>query len=329
MHSWIRRRIVLAAPGIFAAYAATAQPKVRRVGVLSPRARATPSNPEPLYDGFTQGMRELGYVDGKNIAIEWRFAEGRPERFPGLAAELVRLNVEVILTGGQAPTRALQLATTSIPIVTGALNDPVGSGFAKSLARPGGNITGLSLVSVDVTPKQLELLKELLPKLSTVGVLLNPDNTSLLGLVSGVRAAAEKMGIAVRAVEANSVTQIEQAFASLARDRVDGTIVLPDTYLLGQARPIAGSALKHRMPTIFGIREFVVAGGLMSYGQNIFEFYRRAAVFVDKILKGAKPAELPFEQPTQIHFALNRKTANSLGLKPSRDLLFRLDELIE
>ena len=327
-----RRRVVLAlGTGAFAPLAAFAQQQtnVRRIGFLGVRSRSTPSNPDVYYDAFVQGMRELGYVEGKNLVIEWRFADGKYERLPGLAAELVQMKVEVIVTHGTPPTQMAQRATSTIPIVTAVVADPVSSGFAASLARPGGNITGLSDITLDVSPKRIELLKIIMPTLSHVAILLNPGNLAHPGTLKIVQAAAQQLRIMVLPVDALAPEDIERGFATMKRERAGAVIVASDGFFLGQGRKIAELAVKHRMPSMFPYRENVMAGGLMSYGQNLADLYRRAATYVDKILKGTKPGELPIEQPTRIHLAINRKTAKALGLKIPQELLLRADEVIE
>ena len=311
--------------------ASFAQPpgKVWRIGFLAPLSRSTPSRPDVYYDAFVQGIRELGYVEGKNLAIEWRFADGKFERLPGLAAELVRVNVDVIVTHSTPATQALQRATSTIPIVFAVAVDPVGSGFAASLARPAGNITGLSVIDVDLGPKRLELLKTMLPALSRVAVLVNPGSSVRAAIVRSVQAAGQHAGIKVLPVDARTPEEIERGFVIMAQERAEGVIIADDAFSRGQRRQIADLAVKNRMPAITPWREYVAAGGLMSYRQNIADSFRRAATYVDKILKGAKPGELPIEQPTRIHLAINRKTANLLGMKISPELLLRADEVIE
>ena len=316
----------LAAPlGAFAQQ----QAKVRRIGFLAVRFRSTPSNPEVYYDAFVQGMRELGYAEGKNLVIEWRFADGKVERLPDLAAELVRANVELIVTHGTQATQAAQRATSKIPIVTAAVGDPVGTGFAASLARPGGNITGLSSMTADLTAKQIEFLMTIMPKLSRVAFLVNSTNPASADYVKSAETIARQSGLKVVTLEARNPGEIERAFAAMTQARVEAVIVAADAFFLGQRRQLAELTLKNRLPSMFYYREDTLAGGLISYGQNLADHYRRAATYVDKILKGAKPGELPFEQPTRIHLAINRKTAKVLGLTVSKELLFRADEVIE
>ena len=304
-------------------------PKIRRIGFLAARSRSILANPEPYYEAFEQGMGKFGYVEGRTIAIEWRYADGDYARLPGLAAELVRLNVEVLVTHGSAATQIAQKATRTIPIVFAAANDPVGSGLAASLARPGGNITGLAISSIDVSPKHLELLKTLLPKLARIAFLANPDNSSHAAILKSVQAAARTIGVKVLAVEARKAEDFESAFAKMVQEKSQALIIAADAFYIGLGRQLAAIALKKRMPAIFPYREQVAAGGLMSYGQDLANHYRLAAAYVDKILKGAKPGDLPIEQPSGIHLALNRKTAKALGLAIPQEFLLRADEVIE
>ena len=305
------------------------QGKVRRIGFLAVRFRSTPANPEVYYDAFVQGMRDLGYVEGKNLVIEWRFADGKLERVPDFAAEIVRAKVEVIVTHGTQATQVAQRATSTIPIVTAAVGDPVGSGFAASLARPGGNITGLSTITTDVTGKQIEFLKAMMPKLSRLAFLVNPTNPGSADYVKNAQGISRQLGLKIQVQEARDAGEIERGFAAMTQARAEALIVSADAFLLGQRRQLADLTRKHRLPSMFYYREDAQAGGLISYGQNLAEHYRRAATFVDKILKGANPGELPFEQPTKIHLAINLKTAKALGLTISKEFLFRADELFE
>jgi putative ABC transport system substrate-binding protein len=327
-----RRNVLILGLGALAAPLASLgqqQGKVRRIGFLAVRSRPTPSNPEVYYDAFVQGMRDLGYVEGKNLVIEWRFADGKFERLPGLASELVLMKLEVIVTHTTPSTEALQRATSTIPIVMTSIADPVSSGFAASLARPGGNITGLSLMIIDLSPKYLELLKLMLPALSRVAVLLNPGTSFEFAVLKSIQAAAQQFGVKILAVEARTLEEIERGFAAMRRERADAVIVLGDSFFIAQRRQITELAARNRLPSMFAYREDVEAGGLMSYGQNLADFYRRAATYVDKILKGAKPGELPIEQPMKVHLAINRKTAKTLGLSIPQEVLLRVDEVIE
>ena len=303
--------------------------KIRRIGFLAPLSRPTASNPNVYYDAFVQGMRELGYVEGKNFAIEWRYADGKYERLPGFATELVRMKVEAIVTHGNAGIQAAQRATTAIPIVSAIMADPVGSGFAASLARPAGNITGLSLILVDLSPKHIELLKTMMPRLSRVAVLMNPGNSAHPAILKSLETAAQQVGIKTLRVDARTAEDIERSFSTMRRERAKAVIVAGDALFLGQERQIAAIALKNRMPAITAWQRHTAAGSLMSYGQNHVDHFRRAANYVDKILKGAKPGDLPIEQPTHIHLAINRKTAKALGLTIPPELMLRADEVIE
>ena len=328
-----RRKLLLAlvAGALAAPLGALAQQqgKIRRIGFLAARSRSILANPDVYYEAFEQGLRELGYVEGKNIAIEWRFADGNIERLPGLAAELVRMKVEIIVTHGTVATQTAQRATGTIPIVFAAATEPVGSGFAKTLTRPGGNTTGLALIATDVSPKHLELLRLMIPKLSRVAFLMNPDTSSHAPILKSVQAAAQSIGVKVLPVNARNADEFERGFDLMARERSNAVIIPPDTFYIGLRRELATLALKKRMPTMFSFREQVMAGGLMSYGQNLTDHYRRAATYVDKILKGAKPGELPIDQPDKIHLAINRKTAKTLGIAIPQEILLRADEVIE
>ena len=306
-------------------------PKVRRIGFLAARARSTPSNPDVYYDAFVQGMRELGYEEGKNLVIEWRFAEARVEHLPGLADELVAAKVEVIVTHGSFASRAAQSATDRIPIVFAAVSDPVSTGLVAQLAHPGGNITGRSQMAVDLLPKQLEFLHVLVPKLSRVAFLSDPVSLASGNLLKVAQAAAAVFGAKIVPVKADSKNALQRGFAAMRKDRIDAVVVPVHALFIGPVyrRLITGLALEHRMPSIFAYREDVEAGGLISYGANVADIYRLAARHVDKILKGAKPADLPVEQPTNIHLAINRKTAKALGLKIPQELILRADEVIE
>jgi len=274
-------------------------------------------------------MRELGLVEGKNFIIEWRFADGKYERLPGLAAELVRLNIDVIVAGTTLSVQAARQATKTVPIVMVAVPDPVGEGFAASLSRPGGNITGLSNIVTEVSIKHLELLRAAVPKLSRVAVLINPLNPSDSLILEQIYGAAYARGLNVFPVEASTASQIEAGFGAMTRARTEALIVAADSYFDVQRDQIAKLAVKNRLPTIFSNREMTDAGGLMSYGQDLADHYRRAATYVDKILKGAKPGSLPIEQPTVLELVINQRTARALGLTIPRELELRADKMIE
>ena len=304
------------------------QSKVARVGFLYFGSRQS-SLDTGRYNAFVQGMRELGYVEGTNFIIEARFADGKNERLPALAAELVRLKVDVIVATGTPVYRALQHATTTIPVVLTVTSDPVGDGFAASMARPGGNMTGLSISAADLGPKLLELLKAAVPKLSRVAVLLQPENPAHPPRLKRIMSAAQKVGIQLVLAEAGTVQDIEREFAMMTKERANAVIILPDPFLLEESRLVAAQALKHRLPSASALRDYCEAGGLMSYGPNAVDNFRRAATYVDKILKGAKPGELPFEQPTRYYLVINRKTATALGLTIPQAQLRQADEVIQ
>ena len=304
------------------------QSKGARIGFLYYASRQSGLD-TGRYNAFVQGMRELGYVEGTNFIIEARFADGKPERLPALAAELVRLKVDVIVATGTPAYRALQHATTTIPVVITVTFDPVGDGFAASMARPGGNFTGLTLGAADLGPKLLELLKAATPKLSRVAVLVQPGNPAHPQRLVRIMSAAQKIRIQVVLAEAGTVPEIEREFAMMTKERANATIILADGFFLQESRIVAAQALKHRLPSISQLREYAEAGGLMSYGPNSVDNFRRAATYVDKILKGAKPGELPFEEPTRYHLLINRKTALSLSLTIPQALLGQADEVIQ
>ena len=279
--------------------------------------------------GLRQGLRELGYVENQNIVIEYRYAEGNPDRLPGLIAELTRLKADLILTQGTAVTAAAQREAGTTPIVFVAA-DPVRSGFVQSLARPGGNITGLSVAQAEhFSEKWLELVKDTVPKASRVGIIWNPTNPILGANLREMVAVAPGLGLQLSSQPVRSAADIDAAFAALARARVAALIVQTDPLAVSRAAQVLRLAAAHRVPTIYGLREFVDAGGLMSYGPNFADLWRRAATYVDKILKGAKPADLPVEQPTKFELVINAKTAKALGLIIPPSLLARADQVIE
>ncbi|MBI2753063.1 MAG: ABC transporter substrate-binding protein [Betaproteobacteria bacterium] len=290
------------------------------------------SSPETLgylTEAFKQAMRELGYIEGKTIVFESRWAMGRLERLPELAKEIVASKPDVILVGNINTTVAAREATAAIPIVMATSIDPVGSGLIKSLARPGGNITGLSNMAVDLGPKLLELLLTVVPKPARLAVLVNPANSGHATLLESVRAPAQKAGIKVLTANVQASQEIETAFSMMARENAGALIVALDALFNQHTRRIAELAAKHRLPSIAGWPQYAEAGGLMSYGQNLVENFRRAATYVDKILKGAKPGELPVEQPTKIELVVNLRTAKVLDLKISQSVMLRADRAIE
>ncbi len=281
------------------------------------------------YAKLLQGLREKGYVEGKNLEVEARFADGNADRLDALAAELIALNVDLILTLGTPAIRAAQRASSTKPIVVITQADPVGSGFAASLARPGGSVTGMSDGVVDTVKKLVELLGGAVPKLTRIAVLANPANSVHPPLLSQIQEAAQQTGRQVVTVAARAPAEIERAFAAMVQERVDGLVILVDTFLLQQRKQIAELALKHRLPSIYPQQYYAEAGGLMSYGADLNENFRRAGIFVDKILKGARPGDIPFEQPTRYYLVINLKTAERLGIKLSGEMLLRTDKVIE
>jgi len=321
--------VVVVALGILAApLAADTQPpgKVYRIGILPPG----PISPRMhLWEAFRQGLRELGYVEGLNITLIIRSPERGPEQLPDLAAELVGLKVDVIVTATESGVQAAKQATKAIPIVMAVTADPVETGLIASVARPGSNITGLSLIAPELTGKRLELLKEVVPRASRIGVLSVPANLTSPAQMKQAEVAARSLGVKLQALEVRSPNDLESAFQAAIRARA-GALFVPDSALFYTHRTrIVELAAKHRLPAIYGIREFVESGGLISYGASIPDSYRRAAAYVDKILKGAKPADLPVEQPTKFELVINLKTAKALGLTFPHSILVRADHVIQ
>ncbi len=306
------------------------QPKrIPRIGFLS---TVSPSAIAARTEAFRQGLRELGYVEGKNIVIEWRYAEGKLDRLPALAAELARLKVDVIVTAGAGSTRAAKEATVTIPIVMTNVGDPIGSGFVASLARPGGNITGLSTLAPELSGKRLELLKEIVPRLSRVAVLgssITPGNAQAL---REVELAAGALGVQVQYLDVQDPKgdpkDIETVFREARRGRADAVLVLATPVLSSHRAQVAELAVKNRLPAIYGSSENTDVGGLMAYGVSQNDLARRAATYVDKILKGAKPADLPVEQPTKFELVINLKAAKQIGLTIPPNVLARADKVI-
>ena len=324
-----RRQFLIAAGALLAAplRAGAQQPaKVWRIGHLELGSRQMTSD---RHAAFLQGMRERGYAEGKQFVFEARYADGNADRLDGFAAELVRLKADVILTIGNPASHAAQRATPAIPIVVVGTADPVRDGFAESLARPGGNITGLSSGSGEIVQKWVEFLITIIPKSSRVAALLNPANSAHSHMLLSVQTALRKTGRQVLPISARSPEDIERGFAAMARERADAVILLPDSAFSQHRHQVAGLALKHRLPTIAQASVFAEAGVLLAYGFEINDSLRSAATFVDKILKGAKPGELPFEQPTRYYLVINRKTAKALGLTIPQELLLRADKVID
>jgi putative tryptophan/tyrosine transport system substrate-binding protein len=315
---------------VVASLAAEAQQPthVYRIGRLSNGPLVPQSY--PILEAFRQGLRDLGYVEGQNLVIEYRYAEGNAERLVALAAELARLKLEVIVAGDAAATRAAQHATRTIPIVIAGSTDPVGQGLVASLAQPGGNTTGLSYLSAELPGKQLEFLKETLPQCTRIAVLGNPASSTYGSRLNNLTVAARALGIQLHVVELHSLDELDAAFAAMTRAGTDALMVAPDPVLITILRGsvVADLATKNRLPAMYAWREYVDAGGLMSYGPNLPDLHRRAAVYVDKILKGANPAELPVEQATKFELVINLKTAKAMGLTIPPSILFQADEVI-
>ena len=310
-----------------AAQLAEAQPaaKIPRIGYLSAIPR---SNNASRVESFLEGLRKLGYVEGKNLVIEWRFAEGNADRLPSLAAELVRLKVDVIVTAASPPTRAAKEATFTIPIVMAVDDDPVGSGYVASLARPGGNITGLATLSPEIAGKQLELLKETIPTLSRVAVLGTSTVPQYAVTVKEIELAAKALGVKALFLEVRNPKDIESVFRTASKERASAVVVLGSPVLRSEQKQVVDLALKYRLPAAYQRPDYIADGGFMTYGVNINDLFHRAATYVDKILKGAKPADLPVEQPMKFELVINLKTAKQIGLTVPPQVLARADKVI-
>jgi putative ABC transport system substrate-binding protein len=301
--------------------------KVSRIGFLFYGA----PGPSAEVDAFRQGLRELGYIEGQNVTIDYRFANGQVERLPELATELARLKVDVIVTPNTPAAMAAKQATSTIPIVFAVVADPVGAGLMANFARPGGNITGLSSISVQLGGKRLELLKEVAPKASRLAVLYNPSDRSNVLMLKELQESAPALGLTVHSLEVRAPGEFEGAFAAMTRERAHALFVAAGVLTLEQRnrKALVDLATKSRIPAMWGHRQFVDAGGLMSYAVNFYDQLRRAAIYVDKILKGAKPGDLPVEQPTRYELVINLTAAKALGLRIPQSLLGRADQVIE
>ncbi len=300
--------------------------KVHRIGFLTP---ASLEVQKPWLAAFRQGLQALGYVEGKNVIIEQRFAAGKANRLPALAAELVRLKVDIFVIHGMQAIGVAYQASRTIPIVFAVASDPIGTGLVASLARPGGNVTGLSDFHLDLGPKRLELLKEIAPSASRIAVLWNPANSSNVRQLKDLQAAASTLGVSLLPLAVKEPEDFDRAFASMRKELPDALNIFGNPLNGTYRHKIAAFALKHRLPAILTVRNFPEAGGLMSYGTDFRDLYRRAAGFVDKILKGAMPADLPVEQPTKFELVINLKTAKALGITFPRSILLRADKVIE
>jgi putative ABC transport system substrate-binding protein len=300
---------------------------VPRIGYLVPNRAEVAQGP---LAAFRQGLRERGWVEGQNIVIEVRYAEGQVDQLPALVAELIRLKVDIIVTTSSSTTWAAKDATKSIPIVMGVSADALGEGLVTNLARPGGNITGMTyLLGPEIAGKHLELLKAVVPAASRVAVLANPANRSNANLIRELKAAARTFSVQLQVFDAQSPDQIDSAFAAMTRERAAALLVLTDSVFVGQRRRVADLAASNRLPAMYYQREFVDAGGLISYGASLSDIYRHAATHVDRILRGAKPGDLPVEQPTKFELVINLKTANALGITIPKSVLARADEVIQ
>ena len=325
-----RRHFLLATGALLASplssFAQQPQAKIPRIGFLGV---STPAAWAPRVDAFRAGLRDLGYVDGKNVVVEFRFAEGKYDRLPDLAAELVRLNVDVIVTHSAPGALAAKQATAAnpIPVVMTNVGDAVGSGIVASLARPGGNITGDTFFVTELVAKRLELLKDAIPHVRRVAVLANPDNAATGQYLSATDTAARELNVALTRFHARGPADLDSAFAAMAKESVDALTVIEDVVLIANFKRIAELAVKQRLPSISFI-EYADAGGLFGYSVDYLALYRRAPVFVDKILRGAKPADIPIERPTTFNFVINLKTAKALGLSIHQSLLLRADRVI-
>jgi putative ABC transport system substrate-binding protein len=316
-----RRALLVAA--LLAPLWARAQPtKLARIGVL------WPVGDDATLEAFRQGMRQLGYREGQNMLIEYRFARGKDELLPQLAADLVNQKVDVLVTWGVVAARAATRATSTIPIVNGSMSDPVRAGLVPSLSRPGGNLTGLTSLTPDLSAKRLELVRELMPRVSRVAVLTTANPTAVLGLQETER-AAHSLGVPVRAVSIRDAAEFDTAFTAMAAERVDAVIVLADMLFIHHAKRLIELSEEHRLPAVYFSRDHVEAGGLLAYSASFADMFRRTAVYVDKILKGAKAGELPIERPTKFDLAINRRAAANLGLAIPQSILLRADKVIE
>jgi len=320
---WLLATVLLATVSI----AQAQQPKkIPRIGYLTLGSSSPRSANE---EAFRDGLHQLGYIEGQNVHVEYRYAAGEVGRLPELAAELVSLNLNVILAANTQSIDATRRATKTIPIVFPLTFDPVASGFVASLARPGGNLTGLTTLNQEVAGKRVELLKEVMPRISRVAVLRDPTNSGSLFALKETEAAANQLGIRLHILEVRSADELEGAIQAATRERAGSLIVIPDNLFVRRKGQIVDLVMKSRLPTMFGESESVVAGGLMYYGANLPDLFRRAATYVDKILKGAKPADLPVEQPTKFEFVINLKTAKQIGVTIPQTVLFRADKVIK
>ncbi len=323
-----RREFITLLGGVAATWplAASAQSKTPRIGFMGNSTAALEAN---LVDAFREGLREHGYEEGRNIVIEYRWADGNYERFPALVAELIAAKVEVIVTAGTPAALAMKKATTTVPLVMVAVGDPVGTGLVPSLARPGANLTGLSSVAPDLEGKRLQLLREVVPALSHVAMFINSLNPFHVSSMRQARAAAQTMGIKLQLHDIRKSEDLDDAFAAIRKERPDAVLILADRVFLHNRERMIDFIKEQRLPNVNAYKELVEVGGLMSYGPSYEDMHKRAAIYVDKILKGAKPADLPIEQPSKFTFIVNLKAAKALGVTVPSQLLGLADELID
>ena len=330
-----RREFIKLVGGAAAAWplSVNAQPsaKIPRIGSMVTGSLQSPEARVQL-DAFRQGLRQLGYTEGRNIAIEYRGADGRIERFPNLAAELVRLEVDLIFAANTRAALAARQATSTIPIVSAVMGDPVEDGLVASLAQPGGNVTGLTFLAPELTAKRMQLLKDALPNVSRVAALWHPGaygERTMDDMLKATESAAQTLGVQLQLIEVRAAGELERAFSTMMKERAEALFLFPSPMLFLARRRIVELAATHRLPSVSQAREFVELGGLIAYGANINDLFRRSTVYVDKILKGAKPADLPVEQPTRFELVINLKTAKTLGIDLPLGLMIRADEMIE
>jgi putative tryptophan/tyrosine transport system substrate-binding protein len=320
---WLLTLLLLAA----GTFAEAQQPKKSpRIGVIFPVFQSAAS---PFMEAFREGLHDRGYIEGKNIVVEYRYAEGKEDRLPALAAELVRLNMDIIVVGGGNATLAAKNATKTIPIVMGVASDPVGAGLVASLALPGGNITGSTLINSDLSGKRLELLKEAIPRLSQVAVLVYRDNPAATLMLKETETAGQSLGLQLQILEVRNIDELENAFGVVKKGHSEAINVLSSAFFGGERKKIVELASRTRLPAMYFDKQFVESGGLMSYGANVADLFRRAANYVDKILKGAKPADLPVEQPTKFELMINLKAAKQIGLTIPPNVLARADKVVK
>lgn len=326
-----RRKLVMAigASAVMAPFTAFAQQQSARAARIGFLGNSTAALEVNLVDAFRKGLRDLGYVESQNVLVEYRWAGGKYERFPALIAELISLKVDVIVTAGTPAAVAVKKAATPIPLVMVAVGDPVGTGIVASLKRPGGNITGLSSIAPELEGKRLELLREVSPKLSRVAVFWNPLNLFHTSAMKQLRAAAQAMRINVLPLAVGKTEELDGAFAAIVKTRPDALVILADRVFLHSRARMTEFAAKYRLPSVTAYRELVEAGGLMSYGPSYEDMHRRAATYVDKILKGVKPGDIPVEQPTKFELVVNMNAAKELGVKVPQSILLRADRVIE